>query len=166
MIPKLARDFNTPDYVETPDAGLDIHLTSGNRSAVPRSLRPPGYSSRAVVDQQATPIFNPGLYGDAQVLTLIYAAAGDVLAIPRPATNQRVLLIIVNQLAAGNIMINYDNPGSAASGIPIAAGGNIFYDTVVPQNDVHIWASAAGTVQVSYMNLDITNVNRIQRGSQ
>ena len=139
-------------------AGADIHNDARDYSNVaPGSMRPPGLQEEADRGIIAMPQFTPAQYGDVQTLVFVFAVAGDQLVLPRPAHAQRALLIIINDFAAGIVRINFDNAASATVGIPLAVGANAFFDSFVPQNDIHIFGPGAGAVQVIYANLDITN---------
>lgn len=103
----------------------------------------------------ATTISDPMKYGDMSVIIVAFAAAGDILVLPRPS-GKRTLLIVENDLAAPNtIRMNFDKIADANSGLRIISGGNAFFDAAVPQNDIHIFAPVAGNVIVTYINVAI-----------
>ena len=111
--------------------------------------------ARGFVPPSNTPLADPGIsvvmYGDADVLPIVFAGAGDQLVLPRPKV-RRVLLSIVNTLAANPINFAFGRPADNVSGVPIPAAGNAFFDNAVPQNDVHVFSPVAGTILVLYMN--------------
>lgn len=99
-------------------------------------------------------VYNPARYGDMSVKPIVYAAAGDSLVLERPR-NTRIFAVIQNNLAAGNISVNFDAVASATNGILIAPGGNLLFDNAVPQNDIHVFASGAGFIIVGFINIDM-----------
>ena len=137
-----------------PIASADISSGSNSTAgtAAPVSMSP---AQAAVAQALAT--YVPGMYGNAQVITPNFAVAGDQLILPRPATGTRTFLLIVNNLAASVVNVNFDNVASAAIGIQIQPGGNLFMDQFVPQNDVHIFLPIAGVVTVAFCVIDPTN---------
>lgn len=102
--------------------------------------------------------FDPGMYGDMQVIPIVLEANVDVLALARPV-NSRVILIIQNTQAANILFATFDNAATTLNGIQIPAGGNLFFDSPTPQNDLHLLSTAAGTIILSYMNVDIVNAH-------
>lgn len=102
-----------------------------------------------------TPPADPGvstiMYGDGDVIPIVFAAAGDQLVLPRPKV-RRALLSIINTLAANPINFAFGRQADNVSGVPIPAAGNVFFDNAVPQNDVHVFAPVAGTILVLYIN--------------
>lgn len=103
----------------------------------------------------SVPTYLPGNYGDAITTAVVFAAAGALLALPRPTHGRRVLLVINNLIAGFVINVGFDAPPPVNGGIGIASAvgqpGTLFMDIVVPQNDIWIFSPAAGTVQVVYM---------------
>jgi len=94
-------------------------------------------------------------YGDAVTIVAAFAAAGDLLVLPRPST-KRILLIVENDLVAPNtIRINFDAQANANLGLRVISGGNAFFDVSVPQNDIHVFAPVAGNVIVTYINASV-----------
>lgn len=167
MQPVLGADYGPEFDRENPTAGLDIHNISGDRDpqAAPRSMRPPGQAMLVESGEISQSIFEAGRYGDAQLLSFTFAALGTALVLQRPLKSQRTLLVIVNDLAAGTMRVGFDNPPAAAVGIPIVAGGNLFFDTKVPQNDIWVFSPGGGVVTILYINADITNPTRVLRAS-
>lgn len=110
--------------------------------------------------EQVTPYpqFDPSKYSDAETIPVIFGAAGEQLVLRRPSTI-RISLLIVNLSVVGNIFYVFGRTADNVSCVPIGAGGNRLFDSSVPQGDLHIFASGAGTVVVEYMNRDITRVN-------
>lgn len=100
--------------------------------------------------------YTPGQYGDMIVIPVNIVAGTDLLALPRP-TKTRIHLLIQNTLAANVLYYTFDNPASTINGIQIQPGGNAFYDQVVPQNDLHLFASVSGIILLAYINVDIEN---------
>jgi len=100
--------------------------------------------------------YNPGQYGDLQILPITLVANADQLCLPRPSIT-RVMLLIQNTLVAATINITFDNQANAGNSIQLPAGGNLLFDTIVPQNDLHISCASAGVIIVAYMNIDIAH---------
>lgn len=167
MKPTLGADYAPSFNKANPAAGLDIHNISGDRDpqAAPRSMRPPSQSALADAGELTQGIYESGRYGDAQLLSFTFAVAGVALVLPRPLKSQRILLVIVNDLAAGTMRVGFDNPSAAGIGIPIVAGGNLFMDVKVPQNDIYIFSPGGGIASVLFINSDITNPTRVLRAS-
>jgi len=142
-------------------AGADIHPTSGSGTVAPDSMSPP--SQREIEEQRnaPVPVYLSGHYGNVQYLAFTFAVAGNQLVLARPVKAQRVLLVIANDLAAGTMRVNFDAPAAAAIGIPIVAGGNLFLDVAVPQNDIYIFSPGGGVASVMYLNVDITNPTNV-----
>lgn len=109
----------------------------------------PGESVKA-----PTPEYNPALYGDMIVFPVVFAGAGEQLVLQRP-NNTRISLLIVNSTVVGNIFYTFDRVADNVSCVPIPAGGNRLFDFSVPQGELHIFSTGAGTVIIEYMNRDI-----------
>ena len=160
MIPRLGGSFPFPTGLARGRL-LDINSTTSNRpQVVPNDLTPP--DAPHVVDESlVTPIYEGARYGDAQLQAITFAAAGSLLVLARPPQHQRTLLIIVNDIAGFNIRMNFDSAANVTTGLPIPPGGNVFFDTCVPQNDINVFAPVAGVIQIAYLNLDIHNLQRL-----
>ena len=91
-------------------------------------------------------------YGDMDIIPAVFGAAGDLLVLLRPK-GLRVLLTIINTLAANPINFAFNRPADNVSGIPIPAAGNVFFDNATPQGDLHVFAPVAGTILVGYINI-------------
>ena len=157
----LRRDsMRTAGGTASPGAGIDIHDAGQNLpSPVPGSLRAP-------IDAPGEPpksaaVYDPSRFVDGTPLVFTFGGAGDQLVLQRPTKGQRVFLLIVNDLAAGVIRVNWDSPASATVGIPIGVGGNLFMDETVFQNDVHVFAPGAGNIQIAHAITDTTNPAKI-----
>lgn len=147
--------------IARPNILASTDIQSGAEST-PASPIPPSMSvPSAAPGQRGTATFMPSMYGNAQVITPVWAVAGDILVLPRPTTGQRVFLLIVNNLAASVANVNFDNVASAAIGIQIQPGGNLFMDQFVPQNDIHIFIPIAGVITVAFCTLDATDPTRM-----
>jgi len=121
-------------------------------AAQPNSLQPLQQNQPSAV----TTVYESSRYGDMVIQTVVFAAIGCILVLPRPS-GIRTYLLIENLLAAPNqIRVNFDNPASANSGIGIDSSGSWLFDSVVPQNNVYIFAPAAGSVQIAWINVNIT----------
>lgn len=127
----------------------------GGAGATPEPLQAP-----PVV--KAAPTFDLGKYGDIQTYPCIFPAAMDELAILRPTKSVRTFLLVVNSLVIPNIItVNFDAPATPTSGIQIPAGGNLFMDYFVPQQDVHVYSPIAGVVQCFYCNVNVADYSRL-----
>lgn len=126
---------------------------AGRSQTVPESMVPPsGGGTQGAQDQPPTvPISIPGSYGTALDFDLTFAGAGLLLALAAPSAGVRSLLIIENNIAGFVIRIGFGSQPAATSGLQIAAGGNLFMDIKVPQNDIWIFSPAAGTVHIVHM---------------
>lgn len=91
------------------------------------------------------------VYGDMFIIPITFTAAGDLFVLERPK-NKRVLLVVVNTIALNTINFAFGRAADNVSGIPITSGGNVFFDTAVPQNDLHVFSPAVGTILVGYIN--------------
>jgi len=100
------------------------------------------------------PMYDPALYGDAIIFPVVFAAAGELLVLRRPNA-WRTSLLVVNSTVVGNIFYTFDRVADNVSCIPIVAGGNRLFDFSVPQGDLHVFSTGAGTVIIEYMNRDI-----------
>lgn len=99
------------------------------------------------------PTYDSSNYGEEDDITITFAAAGDLLVLPRP-NQTRISLTIQNQTVAGGIRYSFNKPANA--GTIIIAGGNRIWDDKVPQGDLHITAiGGGGVVVVSFMNRNI-----------
>jgi len=117
-------------------------------SAAPLSFIPPQQNNP---NTAPVAVFDSTGYGNGLIQPIVFAAPGDFLALPRPPSGVRTLLVIENTIAGFVITFNYDAPAAVGTGIQIAAGGNVFFDKVVPQNDIHIFSPVAGVVQIMWM---------------
>ena len=129
--------------------------TSNSPPVTPDSLIPPQASQRGtqkIIDP--VPTLDLSKYGDGQLQSVTFTGAGSLLVSARPPSGRRVLLIVQNTIAGFTIRINLDTPASAVFGIELLTDGVLFQDAVVFQNDIHVFAPAAGIVQVCTMNVD------------
>ena len=161
MIPILSSSYPMVRR-ENRRARLDIHDGGSNTPlAVPDSLTPPT-SNQSYNPEPVHPNYNPAAYGDGQLSLVVFGGGGvNILVCARPSQFQRTLLIIVNDIAGFNVRVNFDAPANVVLGFPVPPGGNIFFDNVVPQNDIHVFSPVAGNIQVAFMNIDVRNSNRL-----
>jgi len=151
-------------YVWQPGQANRIPVDKGAQfvppgSPIPASMVPPVGGGTQAAQAPVTPAasYEPGAYGEAVNLPVVFAAAGALLALRRPTSGIRSLLIIANSIAGFAITVGYDTAPNIGSGLPIASGGNLFLDQKVPQNDIWLFSPAAGTVQITYM---IDNISK------
>ncbi len=114
----------------------------------------------AAPNASVTPIpdYNTALYSDATTFGVVFAGAGQAMVLPRPQS-WRILLLIQNLSVLGNIFYTFDRNADNTSCIAIGAGGNRLWDSAVPQGDLHIFSTGAGTVTFEYMNRDISKLS-------
>lgn len=130
-------------------------LGLGTNAATPEPLA----GSRALL---APPTFDLGKYGDVQTYPCNFAGARNELAILRPTKAVRTFLLVVNSFAVPNIIrVNFDAPASPTLGMPIPAGGNLFMDYFVPQQDVHVYSLIAGTIMCFYCHVNVADARRV-----
>ncbi|MHB8674550.1 MAG: hypothetical protein ACYDAK_12860 [Candidatus Limnocylindrales bacterium] len=153
--------YEWPGRFAKPNVLASADIQSGANSTPASPIPPSMVASSVGPAEMGVPSFSPAQFGNAQIITPVFAAAGDQLVLPRPATGQRVFLLIVNNLAASVANVNFDNIASAAIGIQIQPGGNLFMDQFVPQNDIHIFIPIAGVITVAFCVLNATDPTRI-----
>ncbi len=101
-------------------------------------------------------VYDAGVYGDASIIPFTTAANVDSLVLQRPSA-KRILLIIQVQTGPA-LQINFDADATNANNcLQINAGGDVFFDARVPQNDIHISSSGVTTGIIVYMNSLIEN---------
>jgi len=120
--------------------------------AIDRAGNQPG--SAAATSQQitSTAVFEPAKYGDIIQQNPVLPAGVDVLVLPRP-TITRTFLFIQNT-TAGIIYFAFGQQANLQSG-QIQAGGNLFMDAFVPQNDVHLYAPVLSSIPLLYSNVNL-----------
>ncbi len=92
-------------------------------------------------------------YGDFANIQ-VTAGLNNQLILDRPQ-GKRIYLLIQNTHATQNMFVAFGTIATALNGIKINPGGNLFLDTIVPQNEVQIIADGAGTTGVVvYCNKD------------
>lgn len=85
-----------------------------------------------------------------------YAAVpqSSVAPIITESLGRRNFLSIRNPSAAANIYVSFGSPADATAPIEVLAGETILFDTVVPQNDIWVFAdAAAGFVSIAYSTI-------------
>jgi hypothetical protein len=128
---------------------------------LPPSDIPPQDSSAIAspIAVDPTPNYDPSQYGDSITFGVVFTGAGEALVLRRPQTT-RIMLLVQNFSVLGNIFYTFDRTAdNGISCIAIGAGGNRLYDSVVPQGDVHLFSTGAGTVLIEYINRDITKAS-------
>ncbi len=98
-------------------------------------------------------------YGDSVIIALVFAGAGfstlGSVVLARP-NNYRSALLIANQTVPGPIFYNYDQDADNVSSMQIAQNGSRNYDgQTVPQGNLSIFSSGAGTVILEFMNVNL-----------
>lgn len=110
---------------------------------------------RTIEVENPSGVFLPQNYGDAITIPIVFAALGERAVLPRPNT-WRTSLLIQNLTVVGNVFYCFDRIADNISCVAIGAGGNRLFDYSVPQGDLHLFSTGAGTVIVEYVNRDIT----------
>jgi hypothetical protein len=140
-----------PHYFTEEARQAHENLQQAQNAPLPRIDQPAAIGSEMVYPEA---MYVPQFYGDAIVFPVVFAAAGERLVLTRPNAI-RTSLLIVNSTVVGNIFYTFDRVADNVSCVPIIAGGNRLFDFSVPQGELHIFAAAAGTVIIEYMNRDI-----------
>jgi hypothetical protein len=126
--------------------GQPPHGDSPNATTLQKLIRPN-------IQKPATTVFDKTKYGNLNIVSFTLAAAAtDVIALLRPS-QLRVALLILNGIgSAGVINVGFDVPALGPGGsITLPAGGMIFFDAFVPQNDIHISCNTATSfVAITY----------------
>lgn len=96
----------------------------------------------------ATPIFDEHHYARLNGETVINVPNGSSqLALPGPAT-LRNFLQLRNSSASANVYVSFGGTASLNSILMLAAGEQILYDVVVPQDDIFVYGDAASATLV------------------
>lgn len=140
-----------PAYVAPPIVGDSGDVATIQGVPLPK-LQPASVPGESV--KTPTPSYDPSMYGDAIVFPVVFAAAGEQLVLQRP-NNTRISLLIVNFTVVGQIFYTFDRVADNVSCVPIPAGGNRLFDFSVPQGELHVFSTGAGTVIIEYINRDI-----------
>jgi|SRR3990172_2711404 len=89
--------------------------------------------------------FYDGLkYGDIQQVALNVGLV-DQLVLSQPDV-MRTFLLVTNIDPVSTIFIAFGSAASALVGLPLAPANTVFFDSWVPQNDVHIIGNAASVL--------------------
>jgi len=101
------------------------------------------------------PVIDPQRYGEINVANVNLTGAPGQVALPSSPT-LRTLLVIQNT-GLTRVWVNFGDAASVQNGILLAAGtatepgGSVFFDAMVPQNQVFaLSVSAAGSISVVY----------------
>lgn len=89
------------------------------------------------------PVVDRMKYGDPINMTLNIGTVNQ--AVLAAATSRRTFLAIFNNHAVQNMFLVFGGEATTVVGMRIPAGGSIFFDAFVPQGEVNLIASAAGT---------------------
>lgn len=101
-------------------------------------------------------------YGDSVIIALVFTGAGfatiagvdSPIVLSRP-NNFRSMLMIQNQTVGGLIYYDYDKIATTQS-MALGIGGSRNYaGEVVPQGNLSILSTGAGTVVLEYMNINL-----------
>lgn len=154
---------------QLPPAGQNVNAAAptlndaGNIVIAGSELQP--YQNNAATGEQGATVavVDNSKFGDSVISAVIFTSVGLPLdnngnaitfILPRP-NNTRILLLIANT-TLGQLWYNFNSPAGVGVGVPIAAGGNRLWDTAVPQGNLSLFATAAGTVQIEYMNNNVS----------
>lgn len=85
-----------------------------------------------------------------------YAAASQkIVDAPPGQGNVRNYLCIRNTSTTQTLYVDYGQDASALSGIALLPGETIAYDAEIPQDDIYVFGSGAGSVAVLYSNFTL-----------
>lgn len=100
------------------------------------------------------------IMGDVTALAVLVGTA-DQIALPR-APGARIFLAVLNTDAANTVYLNWSVPASATANSgswPFAPGASYNFMDFVPQNDIHVVASAANTgLLLWYCNANVSPI--------
>jgi hypothetical protein len=140
--------MSTPGYRRMMDARIRAAITERD------ALRGRPTTPSAIPAESILPVADQARFGDMQTLPVTVTAAGNVAALDRPSF-RRVLLIVNNLLVGNTINFAFDRAADAVTGVPIIAGGNVFFDNAVPQGQLNVFIPVAGTILVSFINAEV-----------
>lgn len=141
--PRVSSDQTVADLLPVSQRG---HIPVLPRS--PKSLRFRVAISNENGGPDATPIFDEHHYARLNGELVINVPNGSSqLALPGPAT-LRNMLQFRNASASANVYISFGAVASLNSLLKLAAGDQILYDVVVPQDDVFVYGDAASAVLI------------------
>ena len=104
----------------------------------------PGSGTTVVQFPRTQRTSEPQRFGDVQPLPLVIGVA-DLIALP-VAPTQRTYCKIMNVDPANTLFYNWGTAASSSNGIPLQPGQDETFTQFVPQNELHLSASAAGTL--------------------
>lgn len=140
-------------------------------AARPANVAPQGVNPIGAPGSVVTPspvVIGETLAGDADTIVINGAQLVDSLALTRPPHGmRRTLLIVFNGLATGDIFFVFGrNADNGATATRIGAQLNLFLDQYhsIPQNDLHLFFSAAGAALVTYVNAPWPDDPRLKSG--
>jgi hypothetical protein len=116
-----------------------------------------GITAPPVTRKDSVPVYIDGNYGDSIIIPINIVANQPILALARPS-NQRVMLLVQSQFAAGNMFYQFGKPADGFSSIAIIPFGNRLWDSSVPQGDLWLFSAVNGLAVIEYMNNNIAAV--------
>lgn len=140
--PRVVVNANTVSIAGIPLAVVTHH---------PAALAVPSQAQVAGAQPPPTPTEDKDLVGEAITIPVVFAGAGEIVALRRPQ-GKRIALLIQNFSVVGSIFYCFDRTADNTTCVAITAGNNRDFDKGVPQGDLHIFSSGAGTVIVEYIN--------------
>lgn len=141
---------------DTENLSLPSQLIDASRLSSLKPLSNP--SDPNVMRKLPQAIYDSGVYGDASIIPFTTAANIDNLVLPRPSAKR--IMLIIQVLTGPALQINFDAVATNANNcLQINAGGDVFFDARVPQNDIHISSSGITTGVIVYMNSLIENAS-------
>jgi hypothetical protein len=94
---------------------------------------------------RSVPVISPTSFQRVNVINFSLPTIADVLAITAPPEIRSFLAIRCSATSTVNLLIAFDNAASdSTASFALLPGGVLFLDSFVPQNDVHLAASAVG----------------------
>lgn len=138
--------------IRTNDAGeITIAGQSIPIAPLPATLSVPSNAMNVGKAPLPAPVSDEDNIGESVTLPIVFAGAGEVIALRRPQ-GRRIGLLIQNLSVVGNVFYCFDRAADNATCVAIGAGGNRLFDKAIPQGDLHIFSTGAGTVIVEVIN--------------
>lgn len=145
--------FRQPEYLP----GSPHRLPGKVRSNIAPLVMPgglPGVTDPTVTPVDQTGILDPHHYASVQGVSVPVTQNTTQVPFLTAPSGKRNFLSLRNGAAAGNIFINFGQSADANSPIMVGPGVTILFDTVVPQDDLYAFASAAAlTLSFGYSNI-------------
>ncbi len=97
-------------------------------------------------------------YGYATTQPFTVGSTSDLVILEK-SVSIRTLLIIQNTHATQDMFVSFGTTAASSIGLKLVAGGNLLLDTFIPQDDIHVIGSGAGTTgSLIYSNRETKNL--------